>query len=77
MGNWVCVQPDFMESFELVRIQSRKIINKEYPYKAIYEYYVITYYDGKELYSGTRKQCQDWIDAHWVERRYLDHGKED
>ena len=78
MGNWVCVQPDMSDQFELCRIQQRKIINAENPYQAVYEYFVITYYDGKELYSGSRKECQKWIDDHWVERRYLDqYGQRD
>lgn len=70
-NSWYCCQLDMPEQYELCRIQQRK--NKDpQTGMVVYDYFVITYYEGKELFSGTRKECQDWINNHWIERRYLD-----
>lgn len=69
-NSWTCVHVDMPESFELVRVQSRK--NQLDTGKVVYEYFVITYYDGKELFSGSRKACQKWINDHYVNRRYTE-----
>lgn len=42
------------------------------------DYSIITYYEGKEVYSGTLNKCKKWIETHWIEKRYLEHyGKAD
>ena len=70
--NWFCCSIDFMNSFELCKIKRRKGPDSKS------EYYIITYYEGKEVYSGSLAQCQSWINEHWVEKRYLEHyGKAD
>lgn len=70
--NWFTCSIDFMSGFELCKIKKRKGFDSKS------EYYIITYYDGKELYSGSLAQCQKWIETHWVEKRYLDqYGKAD
>lgn len=65
--NWFCCSVDNMDCFELCKIKRRKA------YDSKSEYYVVTYYEGKEVYSGSLAQCQKWIDTHWVEKRYLEH----
>ena len=70
-NSWYCCHLDMPDQFELCRIQQRKTTDSKTGL-CVYEYFVITYYEGKELYSGSRKDCQKWIDEHWVERRYLD-----
>lgn len=68
--NWFCCSVDNMDSFELCKIKRRKA------YDSKSDYYVCTYYEGKEVYSGSLAQCQKWIETHWVEKRYLDqYGK--
>ena len=71
--DWYCCDTEIpgRKDFELCRIQSRKARNPE-DGTIIYDYVVVTYYDGKILMSGTLKQCSEWINGHWVERRYLD-----
>ena len=69
---WYCCDTEIpgRKDFELCRIQSRKNRNTED------DYVIVTYYEGKELFSGTLKQCREWINNHWVERMYLDqYGK--
>lgn len=68
--NWFCCSVDNTERFELCKIKRRKT------YDSKSEYYIVTYYEGKEVYSGSLSQCQEWIKTHWVEKRYLDqYGK--
>lgn len=33
-------------------------------------WHVVTYYDGKEVFSGTLNDCLHWINNHYTERRY-------
>ena len=76
LNTWYCCQPDpdRFEYFELCKIKREKI-RDEHGYR--YDYLVVTYYDGKELFRGGLKECKEWINKHWVERRYLDqYGKE-
>lgn len=76
-NSWVCCQLDMPEQFELCRIQQEKITFPDSK-RVDYIYHVITYYDGKNLFTGSRKACQKWINDHYVSRRYLDcYGKED
>ena len=73
-NSWYCCQLD-SGSYELCRINSRK--NRQPDGTVIYDYYVTTYYDGKELFAGSLKACSNWINSHWIERRYLDcYGKD-
>lgn len=69
--SWFCCSIDSMDAMELCKIKRRKVdqINKA---DRKFEYYIITYYDGREVYSGSMTQCREWINKHWVERRYLD-----
>ena len=70
--NWFCCSLDFMNSFELCKIKKRKGFSSKS------DYYITTYYEGKEVYFGSLAQCQKWINEHWVEKRYLEHyGKAD
>ena len=62
--NWFCCSVDNADQIELCKIK---------PNKRAGNYSVITYYDGREVYFGTYSQCQDWINTHWIEKRYLDH----
>ena len=71
-NSWYTCHLDMPDQFELCRIQQRKETDPETG-KCFYVYYVITYYDGKDLFSGTREACRKWINDHWVERRYLDY----
>ena len=69
LKNWYTCQPDpAVDRFELCRIQKVKTSDPAMPVSWV----IITYYDGKEIYSGTLKQCSQWIENHWVEKRYLD-----
>ena len=69
--NWFCCSIDFITNFELCKIKRRKGLDSKF------EYYIITYYEGKEVYSGSLAQCQEWIKEHWIEKRYLDqYGKD-
>lgn len=70
-NSWVCCHLDNSDTFELCRIQ-KQVIKDVNQHTTMYVYSVITYYDGKELFSGTAKQCRKWIDEHYVNRRYLD-----
>lgn len=33
-------------------------------------WHIVTYYDDKEVYSGTLNDCLHWINNHYTERRY-------
>lgn len=68
--DWTCCQLDFMGTFELCKIKMRKLSAKQK------DYYVITYYDCKEVYSGTLAQCEKWMREHEVDRRYVNSGKD-
>lgn len=37
---------------------------------------IITYYDGKEIFSGTLNDCLHWINGHYTDRRYLDNASQ-
>ena len=77
LNTWYCCQPDDsrLEYFDLCKIRRDKI-RDEQGYR--YDYLIITYYDGKELFRGSLKDCQRWIKDKWIERRYLDnYGKEE
>ena len=63
-NNWFCCSIDNSSQIELCKIKQNKGVGN---------HSVITYYDGKEVYSGSLTQCQDWIKTHWIEKRYLDH----
>ena len=60
--------------FELCRINSTHVWDSQKNYHHIYE--IITYYDGKVVFTGSLKECRQWITTHYVDRRYLDcYGK--
>lgn len=61
--NWFCCAVDNDHQVELCKIKRNKAGN----------YSVMTYYDGREVYSGSMEQCRKWIDTHWIEKRYLEH----
>ena len=65
-NNWFCCSVDNGEQIELCKIKPKKRANN-------FNYSVVTYYDGREVYSGSYSQCQEWINTHWIEKRYLDH----
>ena len=65
-NNWFCCQLN-NGSVELCKIK---------PVKGAGTYSIITYYDGKEQFSGSLADCKNWIETHWIERRYLEeYGK--
>ena len=63
-NNWFCCSIDNSSQIELCKIKQNKGVGN---------HSIVTYYDGKEVYSGSLTQCQDWIKIHWIEKRYLDH----
>ena len=68
-NNWFCCSIDNSSQIELCKIKQNKGVGN---------HSVITYYDGKEVYSGSLTQCQEWIKTHWIEKRYLEqYGKAD
>lgn len=77
LKSWYTCIPDNSDKCELCRIQ--KVLpspagrhgRQDSGSNQVY-WCVITYYEGKELYSGTLAQCKKWIESHWIEKRYLD-----
>lgn len=68
--NWFCCCVDDVNRVELCKIKRNKGGSAGYS--------IITYYEGKEVYSGTLNKCKEWIETHWIEKRYLEHyGKAD
>ena len=63
-NNWFCCSIDNSSQIELCKIKQNNGVGN---------HSIVTYYDGKEVYSGSLTQCQDWIKTHWIEKRYLDH----
>lgn len=63
-NNWFCCSIDNSSQIELCKIKQNKGVGN---------HSIVTYYVGKEVYSGSLTQCQDWIKTHWIEKRYLDH----
>lgn len=74
-NSWFCCQLDGTETIELCRIRKRTVSDSNIGYRN--EWYVITYYDCKEVFSGSLFECRKWIENHWIERRYLDQYGED
>ena len=65
--NWFCCSVDNSSQIELCKIKQNKGVGN---------HSIVTYYDGKEVYSGSLSQCQEWIKTHWIEKRYLEnYGK--
>lgn len=68
-NRWYCCQLDVSGRFELCKIKRYKTdINK-------FEYYVITYYDCKEVFKGSLFECDNWIKTHFVERKYINNAE--
>ena len=66
-NNWFCCSIDNSSQIELCKIKQNKGVGN---------HSIVTYYDGKEVYSGSLSQCQEWIKTHWIEKRYLEnYGK--
>lgn len=40
-----------------------------------YRWHIVTYYDRRDLFGGSLKDCINWIKEHRTDRRYLDNGK--
>lgn len=68
-NNWFCCDVSGDNDIELCRIRTQK---KD----GFICHVVITYYEGKILFSGSMAECKQWIDKHWLERRYFEHGKD-
>ena len=68
-NSWFCCCLEQTNSVELCKVMRDKGTGT---------HRIITYYDGKEVYSGSLEQCRKWIETHWIEKRYLEHyGKAD
>lgn len=71
---WMCCALDDMQNgqrFELCKIKATLVTDKHWGYHHMYQ--IITYYEGKEVFSGNLEECRKWIRDHYVDRRYLDY----
>ena len=57
-----CIPNDIKGNVELCMIRRPAI-----PYPG---WIVVTYYDGREVYSGKLVDCIKWVQEHYTERRY-------
>lgn len=70
LNEWYCCHFPIRNAFELCKVMKRLIKGPDNRLR--YEYFIITFYDRREVFSGTRKDCFSFIENNWVERRYLD-----
>ena len=36
-----------------------------------YQWHIVTYYDGRDIFGGSLKDCLHWINSHFTDRRYF------
>ena len=69
INTWYSCQPDKKKpGIELCKI--RLMTDHSYQYK----WHIVTYYDERDLFGGSLKDCKDWINNHASDRRYLENG---
>ena len=64
-NSWYCCHLDMPDQFELCRIQQRKATDPKTGL-CVYEYFVITYYDGNEeknIYTDTKGYSIKYVDG--------------
>ena len=67
---YVCWTED-RNHVELCKAIRKDIITNEYGNR-VFAWCIVTYYNGEELYVGSKYECASWILNHWLEKeKYL------
>ena len=67
INTWYNCIPD---QKQVGRVELCKICRLHDP-KFGYNWHIVTYYDGRDLFGGTLNDCLHWINSHHTERRYF------
>ena len=72
INTWYNCVPDRKKPDQLELCKICRMHDERYHY----HWHIVTYYNGTDVFGGELNDCLHWINSHYVNRRYLDHGQE-